>query len=283
MRMRLSLPHPFWRDPEPRAARHGGVIASLTRSSSWPARPTAAGDLTGAREDRSIPHGIPDVGFRRSHLFQDQFDVEGRWCCSPLRLVFAPTRQFLRICVNALPQSSGGSPRLFLFVLGATNVPTNCGRRPSLPARSRNLPRKNKVTEVIFYNQSWTREPQGVHRRRGPLHYPYLNERRSVGTLAMALGAQAVFPRPTGMPRNCGRRPRRLSIRRRRAIGTKWRVCGTTTAHAIPRMPTGSAANDLESNVAQMYMRSFEGSAGSDGAARKSLPQDGSPEPRIRI
>jgi glycosyltransferase involved in cell wall biosynthesis len=225
-----------------------------------------------------IPHGIADVGFVDPTYFKDQFQVEGRTVLLTFGLL-SPNKG-IEYVLNALPTILAEFPDVVYIVLGAThpNELRNHGEayRQSLEI----LATQNKLEKhVIFCNQFV--DPENLKEFMGAADLyitPYLNAAQiTSGTLAFAFGSgKAVVSTPYWHAADL------LAEGRGALVPFADSAAMADTILALLRDDT--RRNNMRknayklgremiwSNVAQMYMRSFE-LARLEGAplSRKSL------------
>src|SRR5579863_7009539 len=225
-----------------------------------------------------IPHGIPDVDFVDPTYFKDQFGVEGRVVLLTFGLL-SPNKG-IEYVLNALPPILAEFPEVVYIVLGAThpNEVRNHGEayRVSLEI----LAKKNKIEKnVIFYNQFVDLEILKEFIGAADLYItPYLNEAQiTSGTLAYTFGSgKAVISTPYWHAAELLAEDRGVLVPFGDAPAIAREVIGLlrddTRRHAIRKNAYRMGREMIWSNVAQIYMRSFE-SARLEGAAlsRKSL------------
>src|SRR5947207_2197496 len=225
-----------------------------------------------------IPHGIPDVGFVDPTYFKDQFGVEGRVVLLTFGLL-SPNKGIENV-LNALPQILAKFPEVVYIVLGAThpNILREHGEAYRLSLEI--LAKKNKVEKnVIFYNQFVDLETLKEFIGAADLYItPYLDEAQSTsGTLAYAFGAgKAVVSTPYWHAAELLAEDRGVLVPFGDAAAIAREVTGLlrddTRRHAIRKNAYRIGREMVWSNVAQMYMRSFECSRLAGGArTRKSL------------
>jgi glycosyltransferase involved in cell wall biosynthesis len=145
-----------------------------------------------------IPHGIPDIPFVDPNFYKDQFGVEGRLVLLTFGLL-SPNKGIENV-LNALPEILAEFPNIVYIVLGAThpNLLRDQGEMYRLSLER--LAKKNKVQKhVIFYNRFVELEELKEFIGAADLYLtPYLNEAQiTSGTLAYAFGAgKAVVSTP---------------------------------------------------------------------------------------
>src|SRR5579872_1825910 len=225
-----------------------------------------------------IPHGIPDVGFVDPTYFKDQFGVEGKVVLLTFGLL-SPNKG-IEYVLNALPQILTEFPDVVYIVLGATH-PNELREHGEAYRHSLEiLARKNKVDRnVIFYNQFVDLENLKEFIGAADLYItPYLNEAQiTSGTLAYAFGAgKAVVSTPYWHAAELLAEDRGVltPFADPRAIARE--VSGLlrddNRRHTMRKNAYRIGRGMIWSNVAQLYMRSFELSR-LDGAgpSRRSL------------
>ena len=225
-----------------------------------------------------IPHGIPDVGFVDPTYFKDQFGVEGRVVLLTFGLL-SPNKGIEHV-LNALPRILAEFPEVVYIVLGATHPNELRDHGEAYRLSLEILARKNKVEKnVIFYNQFVDLENLKEFIGAADLYItPYLNEEQiTSGTLSYAFGAgKAVVSTPYWHAAELLAEDRGVLVPFGDAPAVAREVIGLlrddTRRHAIRKNAYRIGREMIWSNVAQLYMRSFE-LARIEGAAlsRKSL------------
>jgi glycosyltransferase involved in cell wall biosynthesis len=225
-----------------------------------------------------IPHGIPDVGFVDPTYFKDQFGVEGRVVLLTFGLL-SPNKG-IEYALNALPQILAEFPEVVYIVLGATHPNELREHGEAYRLSLEILAKKNKLEKnVIFYNQFVDLENLKEFIGAADLYItPYLNEAQiTSGTLAYTFGAgKAVVSTPYWHAAELLAEDRGVLVPFGDAPAIAREVIGLlrddTRRHAIRKNAYRIGREMVWSNVAQMYMRSFELSR-LEGAplARKSL------------
>jgi len=225
-----------------------------------------------------IPHGIPDVGFVDPTYFKDQFGVEGRVVLLTFGLL-SPNKGIENV-INALPQILSEFPEVVYIVLGATHPNELREHGEAYRLSLEILAKKTKVDKnVIFYNQFVDIENLKEFIGAADLYItPYLNEAQiTSGTLAYAFGAgKAVVSTPYWHAAELLAEDRGTLVPFGDAPAIAREVTGLlrddTRRHAIRKNAYKIGRDMVWSNVAQMYMRSFECSR-LEGSARtrKSL------------
>src|SRR6202451_2649081 len=220
-----------------------------------------------------IAHGIPDVGFVDPTYFKDQFGVEGRTVLLTFGLL-SPNKG-IEYVLNALPKILSEFPDVVYIVLGATHPNELRDHGETYRLSLEILARKNKLEKnVIFYNQFVDLENLKEFIGAADLYItPYLNEAQiTSGTLAYAFGAgKAVVSTPYWHAAELLAEDRGVLVPFSDAPAIAREVIGLlrddTRRHAMRKNAYRIGREMVWSNVAQMYMRSFELSR-TEGAAR---------------
>jgi glycosyltransferase involved in cell wall biosynthesis len=225
-----------------------------------------------------IPHGIPDVGFVDPAYFKDQFGVEGRVVLLTFGLL-SPNKG-IEFALNALPRILAEFPEVVYIVLGATHPNELREHGEAYRVSLEILANKNKVDKnVIFYNQFVDLENLKEFIGAADLYItPYLNEAQiTSGTLAYTFGAgKAVVSTPYWHAAELLAEDRGVLVPFGDAPAIAREVIGLlrddTRRHAIRKNAYRIGREMIWSNVAQMFMRSFECSRLEVAAqSRKSL------------
>ena len=211
-----------------------------------------------------IPHGIPDVGFVDPTYFKDQFGVEGRVVLLTFGLL-SPNKGIENV-LNALPQILAEFPEVVYIVLGATHPNELREHGEAYRLGLEILAKKNQVEKnVIFYNQFVDLEHLKEFIGAADLYIsPYLNEAQiTSGPLAYAFGAgKAVVSTPYWHAAELLAEDRGVLVPFGDARAVAREVAGLlrddTRRHAIRKNAYRIGREMIWSNVAQMYMRSFE-------------------------
>ncbi len=232
--------------------------------------PTAKIDL--------IAHGIPDVGFVDPTYFKDQFGVEGKVVLLTFGLL-SPNKG-IEYVLHALPEIVAEFPEVVYIVLGATHPNELREHGEAYRVSLEMLAKKNKVEKnVIFYNDFVEIENLKEFIGAADLYItPYLNEAQiTSGTLAYTFGAgKAVVSTPYWHAAELLAEDRGVLVPFADAPAIAREVIGLlrddTRRHAMRKNAYRMGREMIWSNVAQLYMRSFELSR-LQGAAlsRKSL------------
>jgi glycosyltransferase involved in cell wall biosynthesis len=225
-----------------------------------------------------IAHGIPDVGFVDPTYFKDQFGVEGKVVLLTFGLL-SPNKG-IEYVLNALPEILAEFPEVVYIVLGATHPNELREHGEAYRVSLEMLAEKNKVEKnVIFYNDFVELENLKEFIGAADLYItPYLNEAQiTSGTLAYTFGAgKAVVSTPYWHAAELLAEDRGVLVPFADAPAIAREVIGLlrddTRRHAMRKNAYRIGREMIWSNVAQLYMRSFELSR-LQGAApsRKSL------------
>jgi glycosyltransferase involved in cell wall biosynthesis len=211
-----------------------------------------------------IPHGIPDVGFVDPTYFKDQFGVEGRVVLLTFGLL-SPNKGIEHV-LTALPQILAEFPDVVYIVLGATHPNELREHGEAYRLSLEILAKKNKLEKnVIFYNQFVELENLKEFIGAADLYItPYLNEAQiTSGTLAYTFGAgKAVVSTPYWHAAELLAEERGVLVPFGDAQAIAREVIGLlrddTRRHAIRKNAYRIGREMVWSNVAQLYMRSFE-------------------------
>jgi len=225
-----------------------------------------------------IPHGIPDVGFVDPTYFKDLFGVEGRVVLLTFGLL-SPNKGIEHV-LNALPGILAEFPDVVYIVLGATHPNELREHGEAYRLSLEILAKRNKIEKnVIFYNRFVDLENLKEFIGAADLYItPYLNEEQiTSGTLAYTFGAgKAVVSTPYWHAAELLADDRGVLVPFGDAQAIAREVVGLlrddTRRHAIRKNAYRIGRDMIWSNVAQLYMRSFQSSR-LEGAAlsRKSL------------
>jgi glycosyltransferase involved in cell wall biosynthesis len=211
-----------------------------------------------------IPHGIPDIPFVDPNYFKDQFGVEGRVVLLTFGLL-SPNKGIEHV-LNALPHILAEFPDVVYIVLGATH-PNELRRQGEAYRVSLEiLAKKNKVERnVIFYNRFVELENLKEFIGAADLYItPYLNEAQiTSGTLAYTFGAgKAVVSTPYWHAAELLAEERGVLVPFGDAQAIAREVIGLlrdeTRRHAMRKNAYKLGREMVWSNVARLYMRSFE-------------------------
>src|SRR6266849_3228752 len=225
-----------------------------------------------------IPHGIPDVDFVDPTDFKDQFGVEGRVVLLTFGLL-SPNKG-IEYVLNALPHILAEFPDVVYIVLGATHPNELREHGEAYRLSLEILAKKNKLEKnIIFYNRFV--ELENLKEFIGAADFyitPYLNEAQiTSGTLAYTFGAgKVVISTPYWHAAELLAEDHGVLVPFGDAPAIAREVIGLlrddTRRHAIRKNAYKLGREMVWSNVARLYMRSFELSR-IEGAARsrKSL------------
>jgi hypothetical protein len=225
-----------------------------------------------------IPHGIPDVGFVDPTDFKDQFGVEGKVVLLTFGLL-SPNKG-IEYVLNALPHILAEFPDVVYIVLGATHPNELREHGEAYRLSLEILTKKNKLEKnVIFYNRFV--ELEHLKEFIGAADFyitPYLNEAQiTSGALAYTFGAgKVVISTPYWHAAELLAEDHGVLVPFCDAPAIAREVIGLlrddTRRHAIRKNAYKLGREMVWSNVARLYMRSFELSQ-IEGAARsrKSL------------
>ncbi|HEV3039651.1 MAG TPA: glycosyltransferase [Candidatus Angelobacter sp.] len=225
-----------------------------------------------------VPHGIPDVGFVDPTYFKDQFGVEGKVVLLTFGLL-SPNKG-IEYVLNALPQILAEFPDVVYIVLGATHPNELLEHGEAYRLSLEILAKKNKLEKnVIFYNRFVDLENLKEFIGAADLYItPYLNEAQiTSGTLAYTFGAgKAVVSTPYWHATELLAGDQGVLVPFADAAAIAREVIALLRddprRHAMRKNAYRLGREMVWSNVAQMYMRSFELSRmeGSE-RSRKSL------------
>ena len=225
-----------------------------------------------------IAHGIPDMGFVDPTYFKDQFGVEGKLVLLTFGLL-SPNKG-IECVLNALPSILAQFPDVVYIVLGATHPNELREHGEAYRLSLEILAKKNKVEKnVIFYNRFVDLESLKEFIGAADLYItPYLNEAQiTSGTLAYTFGAgKAVISTPYWHATELLAEDRGVLVPFGDSQAIAQEVTGLlrddTRRHAIRKNAYRIGREMIWSNVAQLYMHSFELSR-LEGAvhSRKSL------------
>jgi len=237
-----------------------------------------------------IPHGIPDVGFVDPTDFKDQFGVEGKVVLLTFGLL-SPNKG-IEYVLNALPHILAEFPDVVYIVLGATHPNELREHGEAYRLSLEILAKKNKLEKnVIFYNRFV--ELENLKEFIGAADFyitPYLNEAQiTSGALAYTFGAgKVVISTPYWHAAELLAEDRGVLVPFRDAPAIAREVIGLlrddTRRRAIRKNAYRLGRDMVWSNVARLYMRSFELSQ-IEGAARsrKSLATKTRELPELKL
>ena len=211
-----------------------------------------------------IPHGIPDVGFVDPTYFKDQFGVEGRVVLLTFGLL-SPNKG-IEYVLNALPHILAEFPAVVYIVLGATHPNELREHGEAYRLSLEILAKKNKLEKnVIFYNRFVELEILKEFIGAADFYItPYLNEAQiTSGTLAYTFGAgKVVISTPYWHAAELLAADHGVLVPFGDAPAIAREVIGLlrddTRRHAIRKNAYKLGREMVWSNVARLYMRSFE-------------------------
>lgn len=211
-----------------------------------------------------IPHGIPDIPFVDPNYYKDQFGVEGRVVLLTFGLL-SPNKGIEHV-LNALPAILAEFPDVVYIVLGATHPNELREQGEVYRLGLERLAKKNKAQKnVIFYNRFVEIEELKEFIGAADLYItPYLNEAQiTSGTLAYTFGAgKAVISTPYWHAAELLADDRGVLVPFGDAPAIAREVIGLlrdeTRRHAMRKNAYKLGRDMVWSNVARMYMQSFE-------------------------
>src|SRR6516164_11188121 len=211
-----------------------------------------------------IAHGIPDVGFIDPAYFKDQFGVEGKVVLLTFGLL-SPNKG-IEYVLDALPPILVEFPEVVYIVLGATHPNELREHGEAYRVSLEILATKNKIEKhVIFYDHFVDLENLKEFIGAADLYItPYLNEAQiTSGTLAYTFGAgKAVVSTPYWHAAELLAEDRGVLV----PFGDSQAIAREVTGllrddrrrHAIRKNAYRIGREMIWSNVAQLYMHSFE-------------------------
>ena len=211
-----------------------------------------------------IPHGIPDIPFVDPNYYKDQFGVEGRVVLLTFGLL-SPNKGIEHV-LNALPAILAEFPNVVYIILGATH-PNELREQGEVYRLSLGrLAKKNNVQKnVIFHNRFVELEQLKEFIGAADLYItPYLNEAQvTSGTLAYTFGAgKAVVSTPYWHAAELLAEERGVLVPFGDAAAIAREVIALlrddTRRHAMRKNAYKLGRDMIWSNVARLYMRSFE-------------------------
>jgi len=242
-----------------------------------------------------IHHGIPDIPFVDPNYYKDQFGVEGRRVLLTFGLL-SPNKGIEHV-LNALPQILAEFPDVVYIVLGATHPNELREQGEAYRLSLERLAKKKKVDKnVIFYNRFVELEELKEFIGAADLYItPYLNEAQiTSGTLAYTFGAgKAVISTPYWHASELLAEERGVLVPFADAPAIAREVTGLlrddNRRHAMRKNAYKLGREMIWSNVARLYMRSFE-QARLEGSvlsrksfATKTLDQQPRELPELRL
>src|SRR5437762_128611 len=264
----VSTLHTLLRKPNPEERR---VMQELiARSTRLVAMSERGGQIlrdvyqpTAAKIDL-IPHGIHDMPFVDPNFYKDKFGVEGRLVLLTFGLI-SPNKGIEKV-LNALPEILAEFPNLVYIVLGATHPNLLREEGEAYRLSLERLAKKNKVQKhVIFYNRFVELEELKEFIGAADIYLtPYLTEAQiTSGTLAYSFGAgKAVISTPYWHAAELLAEDRGVLVPFGDARAIAREVIGLlrdeTRRTAIRKNAYKMGREMVWSNVARLYMRSFE-------------------------
>jgi glycosyltransferase involved in cell wall biosynthesis len=211
-----------------------------------------------------IPHGIPDIPFVDPNFYKDQFGVEGRLVLLTFGLL-SPNKGIENV-LNALPDIVAEFPNTVYIVLGATHPNLVREQGETYRLSLERLAKKNKVQKnVIFYNRFVELEELKEFIGAADVYItPYLHEAQiTSGTLAYAFGAgKAVVSTPYWHAAELLAEDRGALVPFGDAKAIAREVIGLLrdeNRRTLIRKNAYKLGREMIwSNVARLYMRSFE-------------------------
>src|SRR3954463_6387735 len=211
-----------------------------------------------------IAHGIPDVGFVDPTYFKDQFGVEGRVVLLTFGLL-SPNKGIEHV-LNALPKILEEFPDVVYIVLGATHPNELREHGEAYRVGLEMLAKKSRIEKnVIFYNDFVDLENLKEFIGAADLYItPYLHEAQiTSGTLAYAFGAgKAVVSTPYWHAAELLAEDRGVIVPFGDAKAIAREVIGLLrdeNRRTLIRKNAYKLGREMVwSNVARLYMRSFE-------------------------
>lgn len=211
-----------------------------------------------------IPHGIPDVPFLDPNDYKERFGVQGRLVLLTFGLL-SPNKG-IEVVLDALPDIVAEFPDVVYIVLGATHPNELRERGEAYRLGLEIIARKNQVeSNVIFHNRFVELEQLTEFIGAADLYTtPYLDEAQiTSGTLAYAFGAgKAVVSTPYWHAAELlkDRRGVLVPFGDAKAVAREVTALLRDTARrdAIRENAYRLGREMIWSNVARLYMRSFE-------------------------
>lgn len=211
-----------------------------------------------------IPHGIPDMQFVDPSFYKDKFGVEGKVVLLTFGLL-SPNKGIESV-LNALPGILAKIPNLVYIILGATHPNLLREEGETYRMSLERLARKKGVQKnVIFYNRFVELEELTEFIGAADLYItPYLNEAQiTSGTLAYAFGAgKAVISTPYWHAQELLAEERGVLVPFGDSEAIAREVVGLLQderrRNAMRKNAYFLGREMVWSNVAKLYMRSFE-------------------------
>jgi glycosyltransferase involved in cell wall biosynthesis len=211
-----------------------------------------------------IPHGIPDIPFVDPNYYKDQFGVEGRIVLLTFGLL-SPNKGIEHV-LNALPRILTEFPDVVYIILGATHPNELAEQGEGYRLGLERLAKRNKVEKnVIFYDRFVAIEELKEFIGAADIYItPYLNEAQiTSGTLAYSFGAgKAVISTPYWHAAELLAEERGVLVPFGDAPAIAREVLGLlrdeSRRTALRKNAYKLGREMVWSNVARLYMRSFE-------------------------
>ena len=211
-----------------------------------------------------IPHGIPDIPFVDPNYYKDQFGVAGRVVLLTFGLL-SPNKGIEHV-LKALPQILAEFPDVVYIVLGATHPNELREQGEAYRLSLERLAKRNKVQKsVIFYNRFVELDELKEFIGASDIYItPYLNEAQiTSGTLAYTFGAgKAVVSTPYWHAAELLADGRGVLVPFGDGKAIAREVVSLlrddTRRHALRKQAYKLGREMIWSNVARLYMRSFE-------------------------
>ena len=228
-----------------------------------------------------IPHGIPDVPFGAPDSYKDQFGVGGKKVLLTFGLL-SPNKGIEHV-LNALPKIVAEFPDVVYVVLGATHPHEFRTRGEAYRLGLEAIARKNKIeSHVIFHNRFVElKELTGFIGAADLYVTPYLDEAQiTSGTLAYAFGAgKAVISTPYWHAAELLRDQRGVLV----PFGDPEAIAREVTGllrdgarrDAMRERAYKLGREMVWSNIARIYLRSFELARRQRGAAPRKVMSAG--------
>ena len=242
-----------------------------------------------------IPHGIPDMPFVDPNFYKDQFHVEGR----PVLLTFGllSPNKGIELALKALPEIVEEFPNVVYIILGATHPNLLRENGEAYRLSLERLAKKLRMQKnVIFYNRFVELEELKEFIGAADVYLtPYLNEAQiTSGTLAYCFGAgKAIISTPYWHAAELLAEERGVLVPfgDTRAIARE--VIGLLkdeTRRTVIRKNAYKLGREMIwSNVAGLYLRSFEGARleravlSRKSFATRTLDQEPRVLPRLKL
>src|SRR5437773_6786808 len=211
-----------------------------------------------------IPHGVPDVQFIDPTFHKDQFGVEGKTMLLTFGLL-SPNKG-IEYVIEALPEILKEHPNVVYIVLGETHPNLLSREGETYRLKLERLAEDRGVTgNVIFYNRFVTLEELTDFIGAADIYItPYLNEAQiTSGTLAYSFGAgKAVISTPYWHAAELLAEERGVLVPFGDAQAIAREVIGLlrddSRRTALRKNAYKLGREMVWSNVARLYMRSFE-------------------------